>query len=76
MVGLTVLSLNLDILASVILFAIAMGVISLSSYLVIFHPRVSLEDQKKASFLNRHLDFVIRDYERRFDPDYDVRVNS
>ena len=75
MVGLTMISLDLSIGFSIIVFIIAMAIISVANYLTIFHPRVSLEDQKKAAFLKTYLNFVINDYEQHYDVDYDVRAN-
>lgn len=75
MVGLTIVSLNLPLGVSAVVFVIVMVLISLASYLTTYYPRVSIEDQKKADFLRQYLKFVINDYEQTYNTDYNVRAN-
>ncbi|MEZ3116904.1 hypothetical protein RYH80_13395 [Halobaculum sp. MBLA0147] len=65
------LSVQQSIIA-ILLIVVAAGVVK---YIVVYSPRVKFEEVRRTSFLDHHLELVIADYERRFDPDYDIRVN-
>lgn len=72
---LTIASFSWSFWISVLAIIPVVIIAVLISYLLTYHPRVSLEDQKKSSFLKQYLRLVISDYESKYDPDYDIRVN-
>ncbi len=66
---------DLSIGLSIFLVVFVIAATSVIKYLAIFSPRIQYREEKLTTFFDRFLEIAVVDFEDRFQPAYDIRIN-